>query len=174
MMEEWRAIPGFKGFYEVSDQGRVRSLDRIVMCEGSVRKRYASRKKGRILRPGRMTLGHMSVVLGREAGSRCVHELVLLAFEGPKPPKMEARHLNGIESDNIRSNLKWDTRGNNTRDKKWHKGAKTYKLHPDQIKDIKRELANPYYGIGVALAAKYSVSDCTISCIKRRKIHIDV
>lgn len=30
MIEEWRAIPGYEGFYEVSDQGRVRSLDRYA------------------------------------------------------------------------------------------------------------------------------------------------
>lgn len=29
-MEEWRDIPGFEGAYQVSDLGRVRSLDRVV------------------------------------------------------------------------------------------------------------------------------------------------
>lgn len=28
MIEDWRAIPGYEGLYEVSNQGRVRSLDR--------------------------------------------------------------------------------------------------------------------------------------------------
>ena len=28
-IESWRAIPGFEGFYEVSNFGRVRSLPRI-------------------------------------------------------------------------------------------------------------------------------------------------
>jgi hypothetical protein len=34
--EEWRAVPGYEGTYEVSDQGRVRSLDRIDMSEAAV------------------------------------------------------------------------------------------------------------------------------------------
>lgn len=29
--EVWKAIPGYEGLYEVSDLGRVRSLDRIAM-----------------------------------------------------------------------------------------------------------------------------------------------
>ncbi len=30
MKEEWKEIPGYEGYYQVSDRGRVRSLDRIV------------------------------------------------------------------------------------------------------------------------------------------------
>lgn len=28
--EEWRPIPGWEGMYEVSDQGRIKSLERLV------------------------------------------------------------------------------------------------------------------------------------------------
>ena len=30
-MEQWLPVPGYEGYYEVSDLGRVRSLDRMVM-----------------------------------------------------------------------------------------------------------------------------------------------
>ena len=101
MTETWKAVPGYEGRYEVSDQGRVRSFRRS--------------KQGRELRPGRMPAGHVSVALGR-GNSRCVHELVLLAFVGFPPPNHECRHLNGIPSDNRLENLCWGTRSENILD----------------------------------------------------------
>jgi NUMOD4 motif len=31
MTEHWRPVPGWEGWYEVSDRGRVRSVDRLVV-----------------------------------------------------------------------------------------------------------------------------------------------
>ena len=33
-LERWCAVPGFYGLYEVSDLGRVRSLDRTILRAG--------------------------------------------------------------------------------------------------------------------------------------------
>ena len=115
MTENWKAVPGHEGRYEVSDQGRVRSLDAAVKCSGPVKGEYYSHKKGRMLRPGRMTLGHLSVALGR-GNSRCVHELVLLAFVGASYVGRECLHRNGVPSDNRLENLHWGTRSENIRD----------------------------------------------------------
>lgn len=101
MTETWKVIPGYEGQYEVSDQGRVKS--------------YRRYKEGRILRPGRMPAGHLSVALGRR-NSQCVHKLVLLAFVGAPPHKHECLHANGDPSDNRLINLRWGTRTENIRD----------------------------------------------------------
>jgi hypothetical protein len=138
--ERWLPIPGFEGSYEVSDQGRVKSLNRIVACCGPIKGAYPSTKKGRVLAPGSMPGGHLSVSLGWGFGSRCVHELVLLAFTGPAPPKTEARHRDGDPTNNRLANLSWGTRGDNIRDKKWHKGQSTYKLGPCDVYFIKTAL----------------------------------
>jgi hypothetical protein len=113
--EIWKDVPGYEGQYQVSDQGRVRSLDRVVMCEGAVKGSYESRKKGRLLRPGPSNFGHLSVVLGRR-NTRMVHDLVLRTFVGPPPDKHECCHNNGNPADNRLENLRWDTRGANIRD----------------------------------------------------------
>jgi hypothetical protein len=100
-MEVWKLVPEYDGKYEVSDQGRVRSFQR--------------NPQGRILRPGRMPGGHLSVALGR-GNSQCVHKLVLLTFVGVAPDKHECRHLNGDPADNRLENLCWGTRSENIKD----------------------------------------------------------
>ena len=100
-METWKLVPGYDGKYEVSDQGQIRS--------------YQRRPEGRILRPGRMPGGHLSVALGRK-NSQCVHKLVLLAFVGVAPDKHECLHINGNPADNRLSNLRWGTRSENMKD----------------------------------------------------------
>jgi hypothetical protein len=98
--EQWRPVPGFEGKYEVSDLGRVKSL------------RWTP---PRILRPGPSNYGHLSVALGQR-NTRMIHQLVLLAFVGPRPPGQEARHLDGDPANNRLDNLCWGTRGDNIRD----------------------------------------------------------
>jgi hypothetical protein len=117
MIEQWRAVVGFEGSYEVSDQGRVRSLDRAVIYQRI--DQYSGRTitvtkylKGRMLRPGTMKSGHQFVVLGRRHGF-CVHVLVLTAFTGPAPEGTECCHNDGEPGNNVHSNLRWDTRANN-------------------------------------------------------------
>lgn len=167
--ERWLPVPGYEGSYEVSDMGRVRSLDRSwqqVSRHGTL---HTHSMRGRMLRPGPMPGGHLSVALGK-GNSHCVHELVLLAFLGPPPPKTEARHLDGDETNNRFVNLVWDTRGNNNRDKKWHKGCKQYKLKPEEVAQIKaKPKASATY-----LADLFDVSPSTIYLIRQGKIHIDV
>ena len=101
MNEIWKDVPEYEGLYQVSNLGNVRSYRRSI--------------EPKLLKPGRMPRGHLSVALGRN-NSRCVHELVLLAFVGPAPHKHECRHLNGDPSDNRLKNLCWGTRSENIAD----------------------------------------------------------
>ena len=73
--------------------------------------------KGRVLRPGKMKSGHVSVALGRK-NSRLVHQLVLEAFVGPRPcagTLIDVLHLNGVPNDNRLVNLRYGTRSENIR-----------------------------------------------------------
>lgn len=115
MSEQWRAVVGFEGSYEVSDQGRVRSLDRVLVVAHPTCGFVQRRVKGRILRPGTTASGHQLVIL--EGGNgRYVHSLVLEAFVGPAPAGTECCHNDGTQANNDLSNLRWDTRANNIKD----------------------------------------------------------
>lgn len=62
--------------------------------------------------------GYLTVkIAGR---TRKVHELILTAFRGSRPPGLECRHLNGNPADNRLRNLRWGTPTQNTTDRHRH------------------------------------------------------
>lgn len=112
--ERWLPVVGYEGLYEVSDRGRVRSLDRILVRRGKNGPMNV-RRRGQILKPGTVESGHQLVVLGRGV-SKLVHALVLIAFVGPRPPRFDSRHLDGDPANNQLKNLCWGTRSENILD----------------------------------------------------------
>lgn len=111
--EQWLPVVGFEGSYEVSNQGRVRSLARTVDRSG-----LPVRISGRVLKPWIQKGGYPAVTLrsdGRSFG-RAVHTLVLHAFVGPRPDGMDACHQDGNPVNSSLSNLRWDTRSGNMQD----------------------------------------------------------
>jgi hypothetical protein len=106
--EEWRSIPNFEGLYEVSDLGRVRSVDRIVRySDGRVRVH-----KGQLIAAGRdPQRGYLSINLWRanKVTQVKVHRLVATAFVGVPLVGQWATHANFIRDDNERSNIGWST-----------------------------------------------------------------
>jgi len=112
--ERWLPVPGYEGHYEVSDMGRVRSLDRVLPMNGSKGRRY----KGRMLKPS--NAGHPHVALVHpDLGIRTwtIHRLVMLAFVGPLPEGLTTRHLNDDKCDNRLSNLAYGTYSENMLDR---------------------------------------------------------
>lgn len=111
MAETWKPVPGFTGYYEVSDQGRVRSLDRQVIQLSAWGKLIARKYRGRILAPAPDKDGYLSVVLSFQSGKvmRRIHQLVLETFVGDCPPGMQACHNDDDPANNRLANLRWDT-----------------------------------------------------------------
>lgn len=106
---EWRPVLGFEDLYEVSEEGDVRSVDRIDV--------RGWRRRGRTLRPSRDGCGYRQVVLcnGRRH-NRKVHVLVCEAWHGPRPSGLQVRHLDGDQLNNVPGNLRWGTGSENVRD----------------------------------------------------------
>lgn len=116
--EEWRPVLRWESLYEVSNFGRVRSLDRQIINKrkNGVQSRYL--QKGRLLRIGIFGNGYQYVRLSANGAAQTllVHRIVALAFLGtPKAPGNHINHKNGNKSDNRPENLEWVTPSENHR-----------------------------------------------------------
>jgi len=110
-METWKDIPGYEGSYQISNTGRVRSLDRRINMDYGATRLH----KGSVLTPQSQRSGHMYVSLkvdGIKKHMR-IHRLVLLAFVGKPKKDEECLHLDGNPRNNNLVNLKWGTRKEN-------------------------------------------------------------
>ena len=94
MMEEWRAVPGYEGLYEVSNKGNVRNV-----------------RRNTLLRLPKNKYGYIQVGLYKN-GIRTefkVHRLVAQAFI-PNPDGLpQVNHKNEVKTDNNVDNLEWCT-----------------------------------------------------------------
>ncbi len=167
-VERWMPVLGWEDQYSVSNSGRVRSEDRVVIQKNDVVKRL----KGQILSTLYDSQGYPQISLGREK-KVLIHTLVLESFIAPRPDNLFARHLNGDKTDNSLENLMWDTMSNNQADKIKHgtnnAGTKHYrsKFTEEDIRTIRhlREQGAAY----VEIAKRFSVTDGAIKdiCYKR-------
>jgi hypothetical protein len=117
--EQWLPVPDYPG-YEVSDRGRVRSLDR------EVRSRWGTPKtlKGKILSQtmvgGSEDVGRYPACVLYRDGKRwqvMVHVLVLMVFVGPRPDGAWGCHRDDDPTNNYLGNLYWGTPSENVFDK---------------------------------------------------------
>ncbi len=121
--DEWRPIPGYEGSYEVSRFGVVRSLDRVIMRSNGVPQTF----RGKVKVP-QIKNTYYAVWLGKKPWY--VHNLVLLAFVGPRPDDYQCCHNDGNPLNNNLENLRWDTRSANMLDTIRHG------THPTAFKDV--------------------------------------
>jgi hypothetical protein len=115
-MTDWRDIPGHPG-YQASDDGRVRSVDRVVVDKNGRRMRW----RGAELTPTPDVHGYLRVAV--PGSPRPVNRLVCMAFHGAAPDgRPHAAHRDGDRLNNRPGNLYWATRSENERDKVRHGG----------------------------------------------------
>lgn len=104
MEEVWKKVPGFD-WYEVSDRGNVRSIDREFV--NNIGRRCFL--KGTAIKP-KVERGYIRFGLRDENHKKVmmsVHRLVAMAFI-PNPNNYQTvNHINGIKTDNRVENLEW-------------------------------------------------------------------
>ncbi len=104
--EIWKDVIDYEGFYQVSNIGRIKSIDRIVpRGNGNLT------IKGQIMTQIINNRGYLSVSLCRNAKYKhmVVHKLELLAFKDNPENKPFGNHKDGIKTNNILTNLEWAT-----------------------------------------------------------------
>lgn len=103
--EQWRPVRGYRGSYEVSDRGRVRSLPREVKDTIGRTMHF----KGRILKASKDANAQPRVTLCDRSAMKfpLVAGLVAEAWLAPRPPRHWCRHVNGNIADNRAANLEW-------------------------------------------------------------------
>jgi hypothetical protein len=109
--EEWRDIAGWKGFYQISNMGRIRTLKRKFV------------PKTRVLKACIDKYGYAFAGLfknNKRLACPKIHRLVLETFVGPRPPGMECRHKDGNKLNNKLDNIEWATHDVNESDKYIH------------------------------------------------------
>jgi hypothetical protein len=138
MTEQWRAVPGWEGYYEVSDLGNTKALARSVPGRPGV---LINRRERNLTQ--QVTPDGYRVVTFTRANRRTemrVHRIVLSAFVDPCPGGMEGCHNDGDKANNRLDNLRWDTRSANTRDKVRHgahpMASKTHCKHGHPFNEI--------------------------------------
>lgn len=163
--ERWLPVVGYEGFYEVSDAGRVRSVERFAKNRhGSI-----TLKNGRPLALFHDKDGYHRVSLWKDGSTkqRPVHQLVLEAFVGPRPDGAMTLHADGTRTNNKCGNISWGTalqnaidRGRHGRGMRGERNPKA-KLTPDRVGDIRKSERPPR-----ELAVLFGVDRKTIYDIK--------
>lgn len=103
--EVWKDIEGYEGYYQVSNHGRIRSLDRVI------RSKYRSSQfiKGNIKNITPRKDGYKAIMLykNNKGNRQYIHRLVAKAFI-PNPKGYEIiNHIDENPSNNHYKNLEW-------------------------------------------------------------------
>lgn len=108
-MERWKPILGYEGYYEVSDQGRVRRVESLVNT--GIKHSEQRQVKSRVLKLHLKRNGYLTVDLskGNQVKTTTVHKLVANAFIPKEEGKTEVNHKNCNKADNRVENLEWVT-----------------------------------------------------------------
>ncbi|MCL1654247.1 NUMOD4 motif-containing HNH endonuclease [Elizabethkingia miricola] len=179
--EIWKPVVGYEGSYEISNLGRVRSLDRIVMrglskmpikgCNITVFTNHCGYRKASLAK----------VKEGKKSKKAYfIHRLIANAFIPNPQNKPFVNHIDGVKLNNSIENLEWVNGSENIQHayntglKEAKKGVNSQnsKFSELQIKEIRENFIkgeDTYKSV----AEKYKVNRCTISRIIQNKTYAE-
>ncbi len=109
---KWKHINGFENLYEVSNDGNIRSIARVIVRSNGRQHTI----KQTTLKPAIDKCGYKRVALMKNGSlkTRKVHRLVAENFQ-IRTPKTEVNHIDGNKLNNNAANLEWVTRSQNVK-----------------------------------------------------------
>jgi hypothetical protein len=165
--ETWLDIPGWTGYYQVSNLGRVRSVERTIIRADGKKKTFQSKVLANTMNQKR---GYQQVSLSKEntRTTTYVHRLVAVAFLGNFSETSEVCHNDGDKTNNNIANLRWDTRSGNAADKLRHGTSNRGERHGNakllEAAAIEIKTSPLSYSV---LAKRFGVSTSTVYRIKQ-------
>ena len=189
MEEVWKDIKGFEGRYQVSNLGRVRSLDFVQIGRNQFGYSYEVIRKGRVLKPKISVWGYYRVNLSinRKISYRSIHRLVAMAFI-PNPDNLpEVNHKDENKLNNVvcfnpdgsidteHTNLEWCTGLYNlrygTRVERMHKLVNEPRMRSVNQYDINGNLLNIFKSIAEASRRTNIPARVICGICKKQTIH---
>lgn len=178
-LESWLDIDGFEGLYQVSNLGRVRSLDRgMYVSQRRYKEPRWTNRKGKILNTYLDGKGYPMVRLCKngKASTINIHRLVCIAFIPNPDSKPAVNHIDSNPLNNQVTNLEWCTIQENNahavRSGRLNYQSISAKLSPEKVSAIKSLLKKGIHPKTIAL--QFSVSRTTIIGIRDGKTWINI
>jgi len=168
--ERWKPILGYEGLYEVSDLGRVRSLDRLIAYKGTEMKAF---RRGRILVgvPDKNGYRHLVLCKNGKQKTLMVSRLVAIAFI-PNPENLPDVHHKDFDQGNDSAiNLEWTTHKQNIQHSV-NGGRYAKKLNSRTVSEIRTRVANGESQASVARDLKLRYATVHLAANRRTWRHI--
>lgn len=174
--EVWKDVIGYETFYQVSNFGNVRSLDRVVNKLNGI----FYMRKGKLCVQSKSNLGYMTVgfTVNNKKVNKYVHRLVAEAFITNMNDYPQVNHIDCDKTNNRMYNLEWCTNSQNHIHasknglNKLHLHRVAYSgeengralLTKEQVLEIKQKYI-PYKYSAKKLSKDYNVSESCITHI---------
>ncbi len=173
----YRQLPEYPG-YRIGEDGTVwtcwiKNIHPAVGQRGLRGTFYTLGNDWKKMRLGLHPKTKYQTIVLRGKKTRLAHSLVLQAFTGPCPPKLEACHNDGNRSNNAAANLRWDTKSSNQADRITHgtdnSGERNpwAKLTDDVVRALRREYV-PRKVTFQKLADKYGITKGNVIHVIKR------
>ena len=110
--EQWKDVVGFEGRYQVSNIGRIKRLDHVILRKDGTYQAFKEMILARVVDKD----GYILTSLSKNSKAKLykAHRLVASAFIGEIGDGMQINHINGIKDDNRVENLEICTPSENS------------------------------------------------------------